>query len=135
MIALYVVIGRLKMDDYKKRFAIQALRRASYRWPGRGKAAKRSHKGRNEWECETCKGLFPQKETVMDHVIPVVDPAKGFSGFDEYIDRMFCDESNFSRKCKACHAIKTEEENKVRRENRTKDEPGFKKKLDKSSKK
>lgn len=106
------------MDLKKKQFAIQTLRRASYRWMGRWMAEKRSKVGRNQYKCESCNNIFTKKETALDHVVPVVDPVKGFEGFDTYIDRMFCEETGFQRLCNPCHDAKTTAENGVRKANR-----------------
>lgn len=52
----------------------------------------------------------------MDHVSPVIDPVKGFTTWDDFINRMFCDELGFQCLCVDCHNLKTKAENKVRRE-------------------
>lgn len=120
------------MDELKKKFAINALRRASYRWPGRYQAAKRAHIGRNQYKCESCNGTFTKNEIQLDHIDPVVDPERGFVGFDEWIDRMFAYSDGWSTKCKPCHQVKTQAENEIRRQRGTKDESGsFKKKTKK----
>ena len=108
------------MDQKKKTFAINSLRRASYRWPGRWQAEKESKIGRNQYVCNMCKGTFGKKDTALDHVIPVVDPTKGFEGFDSYIDRLFCEKEGFQRLCHTCHDKKTLEENGVRKQTRRK---------------
>lgn len=108
------------IDSKKKAFVIQTLRRGSYRWPGRWMAEKASKIGRNQYVCVSCKGVFGKKDTSMDHVIPVVDPEKGFTTFDDYIDRLYCDESGFQRLCNTCHDKKTGKENKRRRKTKAK---------------
>lgn len=110
------------MDSKKKSFVINGLRRLSYRWPGRWLAEKRSKVGRNQYCCENpdCGVIVGKRETSMDHTIPVVDPEKGFTTFDEYIDRMFCDQTLFKRLCHSCHDEKTQKENSVRKETRRK---------------
>jgi len=105
------------MDKRKKQFVINTLRRASYRWPTRGEAEKRSRVERGIYKCEQCGHLGKRGEFAMDHVIPVVDPEKGFTTFDDYIDRMFPDSSElFWRLCHKCHSEKTEKENTIRKE-------------------
>ena len=108
------------MEQKKKTFAINSLRRASYRWPGRWMAEKESKIGRNQYVCNMCKGTFGKKDTALDHIIPVVDPQKGFTNFDDYIDRLFCEKEGFQRLCNLCHDKKTQEENGVRKESRRK---------------
>ena len=105
------------MDQKKKTFVINILRRASYKWPSRWIAEKRSKLGRNEYYCESCGIISGKKDTAMDHVLPCVDPQKGFEGFDKYADRMFPDtEFGFQRLCHDCHDIKTTQENGIRKE-------------------
>lgn len=104
------------MDAKKKQFIINTLRRASYKWPSRWKAEKRTHIGRNEYFCESCGIVGPKKQFQMDHLVPVVDPEKGFTGFDDYADRMFPDtEKGWQRLCSECHDIKTDKENQIRK--------------------
>ena len=113
------------MDTHKKNFIIQALRRASYRWKGRWQAENRSKMIREvvgkrkfyDYFCEECGLVIEKKNSQMDHVLPIVDPKKGFEGFsDEYMDRFFPYADGWQRLCKPCHAIKTAQENDVRTE-------------------
>lgn len=56
-----------------------------------------------------------------DHKAPVVPLAnfkKGEWDWHEYIERMFCEEEDFSIICKACHDIKTKKEDQIRLKNR-----------------
>lgn len=111
----------LTLDPKKKSFAIAALRRASYRWPGRYLASKASHVGRNQYKCAKCGGIFKKKETNMDHLNPVINPVVGWIGFDNYIERLFAEQSGWQRLCKEkCHSRKTKSENKVRTKYRRK---------------
>jgi 5-methylcytosine-specific restriction endonuclease McrA len=115
-------------------WVIWALRKASYRWPPRGaclRAAaadksdylrwpgeKVSKLVRNYYFCAHCENVFSRKGVSIDHIEPVVDPRKGWQGFDEYIKRMFCSEAGFQILCSACHDIKTKKENKIRQKYR-----------------
>lgn len=104
------------MDKRKKAHAISSLRRGTYKWPGRWKAEKRSHVGRGEYLCESCGWISKKKDMAMDHIVPVVDPEKGWDGFDSFIDRLFVDEDGWQRLCDLCHGIKTKAENLIRKE-------------------
>lgn len=110
------------MDKKKKQFVINTLRRASYRWPTRGQAEKRSRVERGVYRCEQCGHQGKRGEFAMDHVVPVVDPIKGFTTFDEYIERMLPDSpEQWQRLCKAkCHKEKTDQENLTRKETKKK---------------
>lgn len=109
------------MDAKKKAFIVNGLRRLSYRWVGRWTAEKRSKVGRNEYVCECCGTINPKKNTRMDHIIPIIDPLKGWQGFsDEYMDRFFPDASGWQRLCLDCDYTKTQAENQIRKETRKK---------------
>jgi 5-methylcytosine-specific restriction endonuclease McrA len=104
------------MDNKKlKNFIINILRRASFSWKPRGEAKKRfrvpngTFKNGNPkfgYQCAKCKETFMSKDVLMDHIDPVV-PLEGWDNFDGFIERMFCDESNFQCMCKECHDQKT----------------------------
>ena len=117
-----------------KTWVVWALRKASYRWPARQAALRHAaatkaeyvqHQGegvsklvRNFYFCAKCKLVFSRKGVSVDHIEPVVDPRKGWQGFDEYIRRMFCSETGFQILCGPCHDKKTKKENTVRRKER-----------------
>lgn len=104
------------MNSSKKSFTIASLRRASYRWPARSQAANAAKVSRGVYTCNMCKQETRNKDKIVDHIAPVVDPVKGFIGFDDYVDRLFCDADGFQVLCKTCHAIKTKQENDLRKE-------------------
>ena len=114
-------------------WVIWTLRKASYRWPARSAAFRRaattykeffsdwgidpknvSARVRNFYRCKLCDYVFPRKLVSADHVRPVIDPARGFVDWNEYITRLFCSESGFQIVCKECHDEKTKREGKVR---------------------
>ncbi len=52
----------------------------------------------------------------MDHIHPVIDPVEGWRGFDSYLTRLLCSTEGYQGLCKPCHYIKTQQENRRRRE-------------------
>ena len=66
------------------------------------------------FECADCKVEFTKKDVQVDHIKPVVDPRFGFSGFDEYISRLYCVANNLQVLCRPCHLAKTKRETKRR---------------------
>lgn len=101
------------------------LRMASYKWLPRNKVLKAARVSHGRYKCNMCGQIFAKKDIQMDHVVPVVDPQKGFPRLDngqanwnEYIDRLFVSEAGWQVVCKECHAKKTAEENAVRKEKR-----------------
>lgn len=103
---------------------INKLRRISYQWPPRKAAKIKARVERGKYLCSSCGGIFGPKEINMDHTIPVIDPHTGFTTWDDFINRLLCDEKNFSVKCKTCHGIKSSMENEIRRQVKQKDNPG-----------
>lgn len=101
------------MDKSKKSFVMNTLRRGSYRWYGRWQASKRSHLGHNQYYCEECGIIGKKKEFQLDHTIPVV-LTSGWDGWDNVIDRLYCEPEGMKRLCIDCHTIKTRSENQSR---------------------
>lgn len=105
------------MDDKKKKaFIINLLRRGTFRWTPRGNAKKKAKvkvgefktgRAKYGYQCNICKDVFMSKEVKADHISAVVCPLDGFQGFDIYIERMYCEESNFQIVCPICHDEKT----------------------------
>jgi 5-methylcytosine-specific restriction endonuclease McrA len=101
-------------------FVTSALRAASRRWPPKYKALKEAFVGRKvnaktgklamHYKCAECKQLFVATDVQVDHIKPVVDPKKGFTTWDNFIERMFCEMKNLQVLCKPCHKIKTDQE-------------------------
>lgn len=75
--------------------------------------------GKYKYKCAKCKKNF--EKVVIDHVIPVVDPAVGFVDWNTYIERMFCDEKNLQALCKKCHERKSKGERDASKSRRAKD--------------
>jgi 5-methylcytosine-specific restriction endonuclease McrA len=104
----------------KKNWLISQLRRLSVKYPPRLKvlnagkttyyikSKKNTDVKRVSFECSSChtKGLT-SKQIALDHVLPVVDVKNGWTNWEDFINRLFCDESNFSLICEPCHLIKS----------------------------
>jgi hypothetical protein len=99
----------------KQAWIIGALRRASYRYPPRYTAKLEARRERGKYECSSCHQLYGPKQVQLDHRNPVVDPTKGFTGWQDYIERMFADFGEWDVMCKPCHKIKTSKENAIRK--------------------
>ena len=54
----------------------------------------------------------------VDHRTPVVDPLTGWTNWDDYVERMFCEESGFDILCHDHHDEKTKGENLIRKQTR-----------------
>jgi 5-methylcytosine-specific restriction endonuclease McrA len=107
-------------EGRKRAFIVAVLRNGSRRWPPKYQSltlAKTDKKineatGRmaQHYRCNICEGEFPQKQIEVDHIVPVVDPKKGFTTWDTFIKRLFCPIENLQVVCKSCHKNKTKEE-------------------------
>ena len=106
-------------------FVISALRSASLRWRPKWDAISAAYIGRGVnpatgktaklYRCQSCQGVFPQAKMRADHSSPVVDPAVGWQGWDEYVSRMFVEAEGFDALCEGCHTKKTGKEALIRR--------------------
>ena len=115
-------------DSKLKSWIISLLRRGTMRYPPRNEVLNKSKtiKKKNPktgrmaqfYKCAKCKKDFPLKEVAVDHKIPVVDVIKGFTTWDEYIERMFCIAKNLQVLCNTCHDKKSTEEKEIRNENK-----------------
>ena len=106
-----------------KSFIVSSLRRTSARW-GPKSVAKRSARhfeklhnpsGRLVFHsvCAGCKEVVPETTSSVDHIEPVIDPEKGFTTWDSYVERMFCEVEGFQVLCSDCHSIKTKKERAI----------------------
>lgn len=113
--------GRLKS------FITSCLRGGFRRYPPKYECLKSSFVGKKiniktnrlsaHYLCASCNKEFPTSEVQVDHILPIVDPKKGFISWDEFIARLFCPTDNLQTLCKECHSIKTKEENNKRKKN------------------
>lgn len=108
-------------------FVKSALRSASVRWPPRYTVLNEAFVERainpatgrlaKLYQCNRCRGLFPQANIDINHIEAVV-PTTGFDSWDGVIERMFCEKEGLEALCKSCHKEVTKEENTTRKENK-----------------
>lgn len=98
-------------------FIISALRSASNRWPPKYEAKKAAKLRYGVYQCAGYK-TEPHEarasQVQIDHIIPVVDPVTGFSTWDNFINRLFCEAENFQLLCLDCHKRKSKDEKDIR---------------------
>lgn len=70
----------------------------------------------NMYMCRSCKGKFPATKVQVDHIEPVVNPKTGFTTWDDFITRMYCEEKGLQVLCTDCHDTKTKQERQKRKE-------------------
>jgi 5-methylcytosine-specific restriction endonuclease McrA len=105
-------------------FVTSTIRSGFRRYPPKFEVLKEAAIGKKEnkkskriamhYECSSCKEHFVNTDIQVDHILPVVDPKKGFINWDTFIERLFCTKENLQVLCKACHKDKTNLEKKER---------------------
>jgi len=75
---------------------------------------------RGQYECKLCGPgkTYDRHGISVDHIIPIVDPLTGFTTWDSYVEKMFCEESGYQILCDFHHSAKTDGENAIRRKTR-----------------
>lgn len=110
------------MQKRVKKFAINALRRASYKLTERSSAIKKSvlrKEGRkNIYQCNYCKGEFGRNDIQVDHVHTVIplDSSEDEVSLDIYVERLVAPPKGWQVLCMKCHTDKSVFENQLRRD-------------------
>jgi len=124
-----------KYDSKFKSFIISLLRRGTFKYIPRREAKKKRRciigkykngKDRYGYQCDCCHDKFMDKDTIMDHIDPVVDPKVGFVDWDTYITRMYPQEEGWQLLCSKCADEKTRKENEIRKNTRKTNKPELK---------
>jgi len=106
------------------------LRKASRWWKPISEVLKKARVARGVYLCAVCRQYVPSsivvngkrvKNIQIDHVDPVVDPTKGFTTWDDFISRLFCEEENLAATCSACHNAKSQRERELSKLTKDKD--------------
>lgn len=112
-------------DARFRSFVVSALRAASNKWPPKYLSKKEAWVSRGIYRCagygrkaHDVHASLPPKpgnkrrinNAVVDHIIPVVDPAIGFVSWDEFINRLFVEKDKLQVLCHECHLAKTADE-------------------------
>jgi 5-methylcytosine-specific restriction endonuclease McrA len=78
--------------------------------------ARRAYKGPSkrqkfEYQCNSCKLWFPEKQINVDHIKPAgsLNCKEDLAGF---VERLFCELDNLQVLCESCHDVKTKLEKK-----------------------
>lgn len=107
------------------------LRKASRWWKPLSETLKEARVARGWYLCNSCKENVPNSTVVngkrvkniqVDHRNPVVDPLKGFTTWDEFISRLFCEKENLQVLCSACHNFKSQQERDLSKNKKEQDE-------------
>lgn len=105
-------------------FLTSILRSGARRWAPIQSTKKKARIRRGIYQCASCNTEVPatkihngkrSNNIFVDHIKPVVDPHKGFITWDEYIERLYCEEDNLQVLCKHCHDVKSKQEREIAR--------------------
>lgn len=113
-------------------FIKNQLRGGSRKWAPIHTTLKGARVGRGVYHCSGCSQDVPVtvvdkgskrrvKNVYVDHINPVVDPHKGFTTWDSFIERLFCEEDSLQVLCKECHDDKTKWERDIATNRRRKE--------------
>lgn len=112
-------VKKRKVKEFKLNGYIFGALRKIFRWyPERRKALKLAEVHgsvpKDTYTCAKCDQMFPKDKVQVDHINPVIDPATGFTTWDNYIARLYVPADKMQVLCKDCHLIKSNAENKKR---------------------
>lgn len=106
-------------------FIKNQLRQATRKWGPINDCLKNARVKRGLYKCADCGEHVPPtlkvggkraRNVFVDHEPAVIDPEKGFTTWDDCIERMFCELESLQLLCKSCHDKITAEETRVRAE-------------------
>jgi len=98
------------------------LRQLSNRWGPKVVALKNARVERGIYKCAGYKKRAHKvpvsivhngkriKNVTVDHILPVIDPKKGFTSWDDTISRLFVEVDGLQVLCRECHTNKTADE-------------------------
>lgn len=111
----------MKKPKSLRQLILGGLGKAWMYWPPRLEAKKRAkHPTKKGWYiCEECKEAREKIE--IDHKVPCIRPADGFTTWDEYIRLRFVETAQeLQALCHECHLSKSKTENLERKAKRKK---------------
>lgn len=111
-------------------FIMSNLRNSSRKWAVNTDVLKEARVRRGFYLCAGCKEEVPatiikdgrkRNNNNVDHIVPVIDPTKGFVSWDDAIARLFSEKDNLQVLCWDCHKIKSDKEKAIGAERRKKE--------------
>lgn len=108
-------------------FIKSLLRQGTRKWGPIQEVKKEARTRRGFYRCAGCKQEVPAtisidgkrvNNAVVDHRNPIVDPAVGFTTWDDVIERMFVEKEELDLLCHECHTAKSMEERRIAKDRR-----------------
>jgi len=78
--------------------------------PKYNKDGSRAKKNAVQYQCNLCKQWTKSTAIAVDHIEPVIDVEHGFTDWNAFVKRLFCEASNLQVVCDDCHQKKTNKE-------------------------
>lgn len=103
-----------------RRFLIPVLRRASLRFKLKDKSYPRTTAKQNArierglYKCASCGEAFKEKDTVVDHINPVVALEGDDYDWNTFINRLYVGADKLQILCIPCHDLKSLQEDNLR---------------------
>jgi len=103
-------------------FIKSLLRKGTQRWGPKNEVLKESRSDKGVYYCIGCSQNVPVtvkignkrvRNVFVDHIEPIISPEVGFTTWDDYIEKMFCEKDNLQVLCGTCHDIKTAKERSI----------------------
>ena len=103
-------------------FVKNQLRGATWKWRPVSEVLKEARVKKGTYFCNGCKQEVPAsvfvdgkrvKNIFIDHEPPVIDPAVGFTTWDDFVNNLYCEKDCLQLLCRNCHDIKSTEEREV----------------------
>ena len=110
-------------------FVKNQLRGASWKWKPTSDVLKKARIRKGWYLCNGCNKEVPAsivvdgkrvKNVSVDHIIPIVDPTRGFTTWDEFINRLYVEVDKLQCLCRECHNSKSKQERTIATERRKK---------------
>lgn len=108
----------------KKSFIVSVLRSGTRRWPPKYECLADAYVGQlvnkktgrlcKHYRCAITGGVFPASEVSVDHIEPCITE-EGFTTWDSFIERLFCDKENLQVLSKEAHDKKSKQEREARK--------------------
>lgn len=111
-----VVRGAIRRTFARAPVKQEVLKAGRKEFPKYKKDGSRAKKDAVCYLCNVCKKYVGSTKVSVDHIIPVISVDDGFVDWNTFVERLYCGPENLQIICDDCHAVKTKEEGRLRRQ-------------------
>ena len=105
-----VIRGALRRAFARSPVVLEIIHSSRREVPRYKKDGTRHKKNSVQRQCQVCSSWVSSSKIAVDHIVPVVDVDVGFTDWNTFIDRLWCDKNNLQIICDSCHNKKTNNE-------------------------